>query len=133
MSPRRPPKPERLAPALVRLFEAAEQRGTDAQGADIRGIAHALREFGHVAHWVLPIHGLFVPNNSQVAVIVELVATRHLGLAQARAEFREATEIIEPFDRRDAIETAHNRVRTVTEEAYFYAGLALGITMMTTP
>jgi hypothetical protein len=64
-----------------------------------------------------------------VQVIVERVATRHLGLKEASRDFQEAVGNVEAFDRRDAIESAHNQIRSVTEEAYFYAGLAFGITM----
>jgi hypothetical protein len=131
MSPRRSTKPERLSPVLTRLIEAAEQHGEDAEGRDITGAARALREFGSAAQWVLPIHGVFVPNDNDVSVIVERVAREHLGLDEARAEFRKALEIIEPFDRRDPIESAHGEVRRVTEEAYVYAGLAFGVTLST--
>ena len=131
MSRRRPTKPERLSPALARLIEAAEQHGEDAEGRDIKGAARALREFGSVAWWVLPIYGVFVPNDNGVAMIVERVARQHLGLEEARAEFRKALEGIEPFDRRDPIESAHGHVRSVAEEAYFYAGLAFGVTLST--
>lgn len=131
MSRRRPTKPERLSPVLVRLIEAAEQHGEDAEGREIKGVACALREFGTAAQWVLPIYGVFVPNDNGVAMLVERVAREHLGLEKARAEFRSALESIEPFDRRDPIESAHNHIRTVAEEAYFYAGLAIGVTMTT--
>lgn len=128
MSRRRSAKPERLSPVLMRLIEAAEHHG-DGEGRDIKGAARALREFGSVARWVLPIHGVFVPNDNDVSVIIERVATQQLGLEEARAEFRRALEIIEPFDQRDPIESAHGRVRSVAEEAYFYAGLAFGLAL----
>jgi hypothetical protein len=131
MSRRRSTKPERLSPVLARLIEAAEQHGEDADGRDIEGAARALREFGSVARWVLPIHGVFVPNDNDVSVIIESVAKQHLGLEEARAEFRKAVEIVEPFDRRDPIELAHGHIRAITEEAYFYAGLAFGVTLST--
>lgn len=131
MSPRRPTKPARLSPVLMRLIEAAEQRGQDAEGRDIAGAAQALREFGSVALWVLPIHGLFVPNDNTVSTIVERVAMRHLGLKDARAEFRMALAVVEPMERRDPIDVAHIHVRSVAEEAYFYAGVAFGVTLAT--
>jgi hypothetical protein len=62
-------------------------------------------------------------------MIVDRVATRHLGLKDARAEFHTALASVEPFDRRDPIEVAHARVRSVAEEAYFYAGVAFGVTL----
>jgi hypothetical protein len=131
MSPRRSTKPERLSPVLTRLIEAAEQHGANAEGRDIKGAARALREFGGVALWVLPIHGVFVPNDNDVSMIVERVARQHFGMEEARAEFRKALETVEPFDRRDPIEVAHGHVRSVAEEAYFYAGLAFGVTLST--
>ena len=131
MSLRRSTKPQRLSPLLTRLIEAAEQHGEDAEGRDIKGAAGALREFGGLALWVLPIHGVFVPNDNDVSVFVERVAKRYLGLEEARAEFHNALEIVEPFDRRDPIEVAHGHVRSVAEEAYFYAGLAFGVTLST--
>ena len=132
MSRRRSAERERLSPVLTRLIEAAEQHGADAEGRDIKGAARAIREFGDVALWVLPIRGVFVPNDNDVSMIIERVARRYLGLKKARAEFREALEAVEPFDRRDQIEVAHGHVRDVAEEAYFYAGLAFGVTLSTT-
>ena len=70
MARKRARKPEQLSPLLVRLIEAAEQAGRDAEGRDIRGAARALREFGRLAVWALPIHGVFVPNNNDVSLIV---------------------------------------------------------------
>ena len=105
------------------------QHSEDAEGSEIKGAARALREFGSLAWWAVPIYGVFVPNDDEVSIVVERVAAQHLGLEQARAEFRTAVASIEPFDQRDAIESAHGHVRSVTEEAYFYAGLAFGVTM----
>ena len=130
MSSRRILKPERLSPTLVRLIEAAEHHGADAgAGRDISTAAAALREFGNLALWALPLHGVFVSDDERIAIIVERVAIRHLGLEEAKREFRKAIATIEAFDRRDAIESAHNQIRSVSDEAYFYAGLAFGITM----
>ena len=70
-------KSEGLSPLLVRLIEAAEHSGEDAEGRDIRGAAQALREFGQLAEWALPIHGVFVANNKDVSTIVERVAKQH--------------------------------------------------------
>ena len=88
--PRPTTTPDRLSPALLRLIEAAERHGTDAEDRDIKGAARALRELGSAALWILPIHGVFVPNDHEVAVAIERVATRHLGLEPARKAFRTA-------------------------------------------
>jgi hypothetical protein len=118
---------------LARLIRAVEQHGHDAEGRDIKGTARALRELGDLALWALPICGVFVPNDDQISIIVDRVAAQHLGLGEARTEFRKAMANVEAFDRRDAIESAHNQIRSVSEEAYFYAGLAFGITITTAP
>jgi hypothetical protein len=129
MSPRRTTKPERLSPTLVRLIDAVEHHSADAgTGRDITGAAGALREFGELALWALPIHGFFVAGHERIAVTIERVAARHLGLEDARREFRKAIANVEAFDRRDAIESAHNHIRSVADDAYFYAGLAFDIT-----
>jgi hypothetical protein len=129
MSRRRSTKPERLSVVLLRLIEAAEQHGEGADGRALTGAANALRELGHLALWALPIHGVYVSNNNEVSVIVEQVARRHLGLDKARSDFREALKVVESFAQRDPIESAHGYVRSVSEEAYFYAGLAFGVTL----
>jgi hypothetical protein len=128
MSRRRFKKAAALSPLLVRLIEAAERSGDDAEGRSIRGTAKALREFGDLATWVLPVHGLFVPNNSDVCMVVDRVAREHLDLEEARREFKEALSVVVEFAQRDPIESAHNHVRAASEEAYFYAGLTFGLT-----
>ena len=128
MAPKRFRKSEGLSPLLVRLIEAAEHSGEDAEGRDIRGAAQALREFGQLAEWALPIHGVFVANNEDLSTTVERVAKQHLDWEHARREVREALEAVESFGQRDPIESAQNHLRAVSDEAYFYAGLAFGVT-----
>jgi hypothetical protein len=129
MAPKRFRKSEGLSPLLVRLIEAAQQSGEDAEGRDIRGAAQALREFGQLAEWALPVHGVFVANNEDVSTTVERVAKQHLDWEAARREVREALEAVESFSQRDPIESAQNHLRAVSDEAYFYAGLAFGVTL----
>ena len=129
MARKRFKKPERLSPLLVRLINAAEHAREDAEGQDIRGAAQALREFGELALWALPIHGVFVPNSNDISVIVERVAKRYLAWDEARREVRAALAAIETFELRDPIETAENHLRAVSDEAYFCAGLAFGVTL----
>lgn len=82
-----------LSPVLGRVIQAAKASGKDAEGRDIRGAAGALQEFGALALWALPIHGMFVPNNSNVCVIVDRVAKKHLGRREARREFQELSRL----------------------------------------
>lgn len=133
MSRKRFEKSEGLSPLLVRLIEAAEHSREDAQGRGLRGAAQAIREFGRLAQWALPLHGVFVPNNTDVSMTVERVAKQHLGWEQARRDVREALLVVESFGRRDQIESAQNHLRAVSDEAYFYAGLAFGVTLAELP
>lgn len=128
MSRERSRKAAGLSPLLIRLIEAAERSGEDAERRDIRGAAKALREFGDLALWVVPIHGLFVPNNNEVSMAVDRVARQFLDLEEADREFKEALSVVAEFAQRDPIESGHNHVRAAAEEAYFYAGLAFGLT-----
>jgi hypothetical protein len=118
-----------LPPLLVWLINAAKHSGKDAEGADIGGAPDALRELGTLASRALPIHGVFVPNNPDICVEIQRVSKAHLGFHQARREFRKALKVIEAFDQRDPIESAHNHLRSVEDEAYYYAGLAFGIVL----
>jgi hypothetical protein len=111
------------------MIKAAKHSGEDAEGADISGAPDALRELGALALWALPIPGVFVPNNPDVSFEIQRISMAHLGLEAARKEFREALKVVEPFAQLDAIESAHNQVRCVDDEAYFYSGLAFGITL----
>jgi hypothetical protein len=118
-----------LPQALVRLIQAARNSTTDSDGADINGAADALRELGDLALWVLPIHGVFVPNNNDVAVAISKIANEHLGLKEARREFTDALSAIGAFENRDQIESANNHIHTVSDAAYYYAGLAFGLAL----
>jgi hypothetical protein len=127
MARKRAKKSERLSPLLVQLIEAEEHAGRDADGSDIRGAARALRDFGRLALWALPIHGVFVPNNNDVSLIIQRVARKHLDWEEARGEVRAALSAVQTFEMRGPIETAENRLRAVSDEAYFYVGLAFGV------
>ena len=94
MSRRRSKKAVPLSPLLVRLIEAAERSKQDAEGGDIRGVPQALRELGDLATWMLPVHGLFVPNNNEVCMAVDRVARQHLDLEEARQELKEALSVV---------------------------------------
>jgi len=130
MSRARSTIPKELSPRLVRVIEAARHARHGADGADISGVPRALEEFGVLARWVVPVHGLFVPNHTDVAIAIERIATRYLALEPARRQFREAIGIVEAFEQRDSIASAQNFVQEVCEEAYFYAGLAVGVTLV---
>jgi hypothetical protein len=46
-----------------------------------------------------------------------------------RKAFFEATAGVEPFAKRDEIESAANHLQTISDQAHFYAGLAFGVTL----
>jgi hypothetical protein len=112
-----------LPHALVRLIHAAEDSGN-------RDSASALRELGQLALTTIPNLGVFVAHENDIEVAVERIAKAHLGLGEARREFREATRVIESFKQRDPIESAHHQIEIVNDEAWFFAGLAFGVTLL---
>jgi hypothetical protein len=107
---------------LVRLIQAAEDSNTPAH-------AIALRKLGALALWAIPIRGVLVANDEDVCPVIDRVAKQHLGLDTARSEFRNAIKVIEQFEIRDRIESSHNHVQSASDEAYFSAGLAFGVTL----
>jgi hypothetical protein len=129
MSRTRSGKTRNFSPKLSWLIEVAGQK-KDADGADLGGVARALAEFGALARWVVPTRGVFVPNDNDVAVAIERIAKQRLDLERARKAFRDALKVVEPFEQRDAIASAQNLVQIVSDEAYFYAGLAIGVTLV---
>lgn len=120
-------------PRLERLVQAARTARHDAEGGDTRAVARVLDEFGRLASWAIPVHGLFVPNNNDVCAAVESAARAHLGLDPARRELARRLKAVPVFEQRDAIETAQTQVRHVYDEAYFYAGVAFGVTFVDWP
>jgi hypothetical protein len=129
MARHRSRKVRELSPLLQRLIDAAKRSGVDSEGADISGVPEVLREFGGLARWAIPVHGVFLPNNDALVSLAERMARECLDKDEARREFNEALKGVTDFHQRDAIETAVNRMLSVSDEAYFYAGLAFGITL----
>lgn len=129
MARNRTKQTEALPHALVRLIHAATKAGSDADGVDLTGTAEALRDLGQLALWTLPVQGVFVVNNNDVDVRIARIASEHLGLKKARHEFSKALAAVDSFERREPIESAQNHIHTITDAAYYYAGLAFGITL----
>ena len=125
---RRPTEPSRTV-RLTRLIAAARAARHDAEGRDTRAVADAVEDLGSLAAWAIPVHGVFVPNNHDICAAIDAAATAHLGLRPAQRELLRCLNTVASFDQRDAIEVAHARVSHVSAEAYFYAGLAFGVTL----
>lgn len=129
MSKRHFPKDGHLPSLLVRLIWAAKRADEDLGGADISTVPQALEEFGALASWVVPVHGVFVPTSSDISAAISKIAQSRFRGKKAARELREALKAVEDFQRQDAISTAMNNVRAAEGNAYFYAGLAFGITI----
>jgi hypothetical protein len=114
-----------LAPLLSLLIEALKEQETK----DRPGEAAALHAFGELALIQVPSRGALAPNDDELYNAIDRIARRHLGLRKASKEFFRATGSIEPFTKRDEIESAANHFRSVSDVSYFYTGLAFGITL----
>jgi hypothetical protein len=104
------------------VIAAAAHRGEKAH-------ADALRAYGELALVEVPTRGVLAPTEPEVYEAIEAVARDHLGFSTARAAFRRAIRRVEPFDRRDTIENAHNELVSVSDASYFYVGLSFGLTL----
>jgi hypothetical protein len=112
-------------PTLRHVIRAAERECP-------RGHAEALLELTALALRKVPSRGIFDPaarGEQDVFTAIESVARAHLELARARSAWRTAVKRARlPLQRRDRIERAALQVQTVSDTAYFYAGLAFGLT-----
>jgi hypothetical protein len=97
---------------------------------DRTGHGEALADFGQWALIRVPSQGVLAPDDSHAFKAIQEIAKRHLQLDVARAEVKEALSAIESFEVRDPIESAYNHLQSVYDDAYYYAGLACGITLM---
>ena len=111
-------------PALRHLIRAAELECP-------RGHAEALLELTALALRKVPARGIFDPTTQgehDLFVAIESVAEAHLEFAEARAACRSALDAAAlSLERRDDIERAVLQVQSVSDTAYFYAGLAFGL------
>jgi len=122
----RPPGNE-LPATLQQLVHAAETECP-------RGHAEALAELTTLAMRKIPSRGVFDPavrGEPDLFAAIEAVAIRHLALANARTAWRAALDDAElTFARRDEIDRAAQHVQGISDTAYFYAGLAFGLSFV---
>ena len=109
---------------LHRVLEAAEAECP-------RGHAGALRQLTGLAFHKVVSRGLFDPairGEDDLFAAIEAAATTHLDLAAARVIWRQALDQCElTLDQRNTVEEAALQVQSVSDTAYFYAGLAFGL------
>jgi hypothetical protein len=124
--PRRASWSDRDLPVHLRhVFRAADRECPRGHGA-------ALRALTALAVSKVPARGIFDPasrNEQELFTAIEVIANRHLGRRQARAAWRSAIRRANlELDVRDRIERAVLQAQSVSDTAYFYAGLAFGLT-----
>jgi hypothetical protein len=118
------PKPRgALSPLLELVVEALEA------SRDRPDEGRALRALGELALKRVPSRGIFAPAEGDLYTEIDSIAKKYLDLDTPRKEFFAATAAVEPFEKRDRIESAANHLHTVYDNAYFYTGLAFGITL----
>ena len=96
------------------------------------GHAEALLDFAALAMRKIPSRGIFDPaarGDHELFSAIENVARTHLELTEVRAAWRAAIDAADlELEQRDDIERAALQVQAVSDTAYFYAGLAFGLT-----
>lgn len=97
-----------------------------------RGHARALRDLTSLAVTKVPARGIFDPTSRgehELFTAIEVIANRHLDRRRARAAWGTAVRAARlELEARDRIERAALQVQSVSDTAYFYTGLAFGLT-----
>jgi hypothetical protein len=114
-----------LSPLLLVVIDALEAQ----QGRQRRREALALRAFGELARVQIPARGVFAPTENELYQAIDEIAIAHFRLRSATKALRARLASVEAFEARDEIASAANHAREVSDLAYFYAGLAFGITL----
>jgi hypothetical protein len=118
-----------LLTQIVRSAEAERQRDAARSLKNLSGNHPAtLIDLAQVVAVSLPARGVLAPGD-ELCNEIDRVAQRHLHLRDADRQFRSAMARVANVEDRDAIETAHGRLVSVSEVAHYYAGLAAGITL----
>jgi hypothetical protein len=111
-------------PTLRQIIRAAERECPS-------GHAEALSELTALALTKVPSRGIFDPTwrgEHELFAAIESVAQAHLELASARRAWRAALRAAAmEIESRDRVERAALQVQSVSDTAYFYAGLAFGL------
>ena len=118
-----------LPPLLVNVIESvvdAEQHDPD---TDRTGESGVLIACGHLAARIVPARGVLAPTDDDLYQAIDAIAAEHLGFREVRKTFRDALERIQSFDERDAVGCAHTHLITISDAAYYYTGLAFGLTL----
>lgn len=117
-----------LSPAVERVVRAAAFAARD--GDRGRGEAAALANFAQLAQLSVPARGVLAPIDNAVIAAIHAVSSTHLGHDRVTRAFRRSLRRVKAFEVRDAVDTSHTDVLLATATAYYYAGLAWGLTYM---
>jgi hypothetical protein len=97
-----------------------------------KGHAGALLDLTTLASTKVPARGIFDPTargDQELFTAIDAIASRHLGRTRAHAAWGRAVRGARlELEARDRIERAALQVQGVSDTAYFYAGLAFGLT-----
>jgi hypothetical protein len=117
-----------LPPLLVRIIEAA---ATEPEGSSSRkGHAATLAVLGYWALRRVPTRGVLAPDVDPDYRAIEDVAAQFLRYRVATRGLREVLAIAKASgaaDKIDAIDSAATWARSISDNAYYYAGLATGV------
>jgi hypothetical protein len=117
-----------LPPLLVRIIEAAAARPDDSSPR--KGHAAALAILGYWALKRVPARGVLAPDADVDYRAIEDVAGRYLRFRVAARALREVLAVAKTggvVAKVDEIDTAATWVRSISDNAYYYAGLATGV------
>ena len=117
--------PERIPPLLRLLADALDARGS----TDHPQAGAMLCEFGQLARLQIPIRGALPLSDDQLFNEIDMVAIKHLDLADLRKALDVALTQVDPLATRDEIEVAVDHLCAVLNVAYFHAGLAFGVAL----
>jgi hypothetical protein len=109
------------------VIHAAQQAGNDP--VDRIGHAAALQEYAEWALVHVPSRGVLSPAEDRAYQIIQGIATRHLRYQQASRAFTVALASVKDISLASALESAENERRSISDDAYYYAGLACGLTL----
>lgn len=117
-----------LSPLVARVIDLAYYAEEHDESTSRDGEAAFFEAVAELAAQNVGFRGVLSPDPELYKPIEDL-AKEHLDWVDAKRELRESLDRVKKFKRRDAIECAHTRVINVSDTAYYYAGLAFGLTL----
>ena len=117
-----------ISPLLVRVIDAARHAEAHDSEEDRSGHANALQLLARLATVVVPARGVLAPVDDDLYKFIDGVTTTYLSDIDHRKKFGQLLAKVEPRELRTAIEATFAQAISDSDTAYFYAGLAFGVT-----